>query len=309
MSTAYIFPGQGAQYAGMGLDLYKASPAAKDIFNRADTALGFALSKMCFEGPEDELTKTVNAQPALLTMSMACLAALREKEKETGKRLIPEADYMAGHSLGEYTALTAAGNLSFEDAVRLSRDRGRYMYEAGQQTPGGMAAVIAVPEENMKKLCEDTGTFAANYNCPGQVVISGSLDAVEDVCSRVTDYGGKFGIPLNVSGAFHSPYMEPAAEKLAPEIESVHIKMSPVTVIGNTTAGPLKDPADIRGELEEQVKHSVLWEQSVRYMISRGVDTFVEIGPGHVLTGLMKRINPDAKTVNIGTIEDISNLS
>ncbi|MGI5887819.1 MAG: ACP S-malonyltransferase [Oscillospiraceae bacterium] len=309
MSTAYIFPGQGAQFAGMGLDLYRESPAARDIFDRADSILGFPLSKMCFEGPEDELKKTMNAQPALLTMSIACLEALREKERETGKRLVPEAEYMAGHSLGEYTALTAAGSLSFEDAVRLSRDRGQYMYEAGQLNPGGMAAVIAVPEENIRKLCEETGTCSANFNCPGQVVISGTLDAVEAACGKVKDYGGKFGIPLKVSGAFHSPFMKPAAEKLTPEIEAVSLKMPSVKIIGNTTAGPLKDIQDIRSELEEQVNHSVLWEQSVQYMISQGVDTFVEIGPGQVLAGLMKRINPDMKTINIGNLNDISSLS
>lgn len=301
--TAYVFPGQGSQYVGMGKELCEKYPAAKSIFDQADQTLGISLSQLCFAGPEDKLTETINAQPALLTMSIACLEAARE----AGKAL-PEPAYMAGHSLGEYTALTAAGSMEFSVAVKLARERGRLMYEAGVKMPGTMAAVIALDVETLQDVCRETGAYIANLNCPGQIAISGTPEAVKAASKLAKKRGAKLAIPLQVSGAFHSPLIASAAEELAPQIDQAAICAPSVPVIGNTNAQVLDSAAAVRAELKEQVCSCVQWEATIRYLLNQGVDTFVEIGAGNVLSGLLARIAPNAKAINIGTVEDIGKL-
>jgi [acyl-carrier-protein] S-malonyltransferase len=353
MKTAYVFPGQGSQYEGMGKDLYENFASSRAIFDRADAVLGFPLSQMCFEGPEDDLTLTVNAQPALLTVSMACLVAVQEAIPE----LLPEPAFMAGHSLGEYSALTASGSLDFEMAVSLARERGRLMYEAGLENPGAMAAIIGMSVDAITKICKETGVFIANLNCPGQIVISGPTVSIKAATSMAKEQGAKLAVRLQVSGAFHSPLMRPAAEELKSKVQDVPIiktaieftdavkKHIPtvnlefsrsiavekskqdnhtnqikgaiksamisepkIPVIGNTKAEPLKSAEEVRDELMEQVCNCVQWEKSIEYMISQGVDTFIEIGPGNVLSGLIGRINKNITTLNMGCIEDIKKL-
>ncbi len=255
--------------------------------------------------PEEELTLTVNAQPALLTISIACLAAFKEAAPNTF--LAPS--YMAGHSLGEYSALTAAGALSFETAVNLSRERGRLMYEAGLEQPGTMAAIIALDKDTLAEVCEETGAYLANMNCPGQIVISGTKEAVKTASKLARTRGAKIAVPLEVSGAFHSPLIKSAQEKLAPQIMTAEVKAPDIPVIGNTEAQILDSADSIRSELCDQVCHCVEWENTVRYLLNQGVDTFVEIGPGQVLTGMIKRIDTNAKAINIGSMEDIEALS
>ncbi len=301
MKAAYVFPGQGAQYVGMGNDLYEKYPSARAVYDKADEVLGFPLSKLCFEGPEEELIQTVNAQPALLTMSMACLTALREAAPGT----VPAPAYMAGHSLGEYSALTAACALEFTQALLLARERGRRMYEAGQAQPGAMAAVIAMSREALTQVCRETGTYIANLNCPGQIVISGTPEAIRAASKLAKERGAKMAIKLQVSGAFHCPMMQPASNGLRPSLLSAPLQAPIVPVIGNTAAQPLDTAEAVRKELLDQVCHCVQWEDTIRYLLSQGVDTFVEIGPGQVLSGLIKRIEPGAAVMNIGSCHEI----
>lgn len=296
---AYIFPGQGSQYVGMGKDFYETSPAAKRVFDEADDILEMPLRELIFSGNEEELTKTSNAQPALLVMSMACLAAAREAER------IPEPDYMAGHSLGEYSALAAAGSMDFSTALRLVRERGLLMQEAGTKTPGGMAAVIGCRREILEQICAETGAYAANFNCPGQIVISGSPECVRAASALARKRGAKMAIPLKVSGPFHTPLMAEAQKTLAGLIEKAEIHDPRVPVVANSTAEVLTSAEDVRKELTGQVIKSVLWEESIRKMLENGVSDFYEIGPGQVLTGLNRRICPDAETFVIGTREDL----
>lgn len=297
--NAYLFPGQGSQYAGMGKDLFERYPSAKAIFDTADRVLEFPFSDLIFHGDSEELKQTVNAQPALLTMSIACL----EAAKEAG--ILPNAEFTAGHSLGEYSALVAAGALSFETALKLSRERGRLMYEAGLKAPGTMAAVIALDYEAVKAVCEETGAYIANLNCPGQIVISGSPDAITAARKAAKEKGAKLVLPLQVSGAFHSPMIQSAAEGLAPQIRDADIQNPQIPVIGNTAAQVITDAAAVRQELTDQVCSCVRWEESVRTMLEQGVDTFYEIGPGNVLKGLLARIAPEAKCICLGKAEDM----
>ena len=249
--VAYVFPGQGAQAVGMGRDLYEAFPAARAVFDEADAALGFALSALCFEGPAEELTRTINAQPALLTTSYACLAAARE----TGA--LPAADFVAGHSLGEYTALAAAGALSFGDAVRLARERGRLMHEAGLLQPGTMAAILGLDEGVLAEICRETGTVIANFNCPGQLVISGGVDSVARTVELAAARGASRTVTLQVSGAFHSPLMQPAVEGMKAALAAVAFRDAAVPVIANVTARPVTQADDIRRELLDQLTSPV----------------------------------------------------
>ncbi|MFH0914082.1 MAG: ACP S-malonyltransferase [Chloroflexota bacterium] len=299
MTVAYIFPGQGSQVVGMGRDLCQNYPLARELFEQADQTLKMSLTRLCFEGPEDELRQTQNAQPALVTVSYACLKIAQGN--------LPPPAFVAGHSLGEYTALAAAGVLDFATAVYLARERGRLMHEAGQKQPGGMAAVLGQEEGKLASLCAETGTQLANINCPGQMVISGAEENLNRACETLKSGGSKV-IRLPVSGAFHSPLMQPAAEGLAKVIASLKFRPATVPIIANASAKPVTQPEEIKSELLTQLCHSVQWQRSVEYMLAQGVDTFIEIGPGKVLTGLIKRINKDVKTLNIGDVAAIKAL-
>lgn len=305
MSIALIFPGQGSQSVGMGRDVYDRSAAARAIFEQADAALGLSVSQLCFEGPESALTATENAQPALLTVSMALLAALREAG------LAAEPAFVAGHSLGEYSALVAAGALDFATALRLVRRRGELMAAAHE---GGMAAIIGMDEEPLEQICREVSgelgapVVIANYNSPGQLVISGAAAAVERAGALAKERGAKRALPLKVSAGFHSPLLHGAAEGLALAIEQAAVADARVPVISNVTADPITAADAIRAELVAQVTAPVRWIASVHHMVAAGVGTFVEIGAGAVLTGLIKRIEPGAQLVNVSDYASVHTL-
>ncbi|WP_438495549.1 ACP S-malonyltransferase [Paenibacillus sp. IHBB 3054] len=303
---AFVFPGQGAQAVGMGKDVYDALPDSRAVFEKGDEVLGFPLSKLVFEGPDSELKQTVNTQPALVTTSVAYLEALNKHGLKP--------DYVAGHSLGEYSALVASGVLSYEDAVSLVRLRGRFMEEAVPGGQGAMAAVLGAEREALAELCnnisaEGNPVELANVNCPGQIVVSGSLEGVNAVVERVKEAGGKRAIPLEVSGPFHSSLMKEAAERLAAELKGVTFNAPSVPVIANVTASPVTDPEEIRGLLVRQVFSPVLWQDSMEWLIAAGVDTFVEIGSGSVLAGLIRKIDKNVKVININSLESIQTVN
>jgi [acyl-carrier-protein] S-malonyltransferase len=303
--VAFVFPGQGSQFVGMGAELAGQSAVAGEIFAKADSALGFSLSSLCFEGPEEELRLTANTQPAILTASMAVYAVLKEK--------LPafQPDFMAGHSLGEYSALCAAGALSFEDAVKVVRARGQYMEEAVPAGQGAMAAVLGMEREALHSVCEEVSASGhpvqlANLNSPGQIVISGSAEGVRLAGEKAKAGGAKRVMPLNVSGPFHSSLMQPAAEKLKPVLAGIAVQDAAVPVVANVTARPVTEAGVIVDRLIEQVASPVLWEDSVRWMVEQGVTTFVEIGPGKVLSGLIKKIAP--ADTQIFAVQDMASL-
>lgn len=295
MRLAFLFPGQGAQAVGMGRALADAFPEAREVFATADRVLGFALSELCWNGPADELKKSVNTQPALLTHSVA---AWRMVE---AAGLSPEA--VAGHSLGEYSACVAAGALDFEDALRLTRRRGQLMYEAGLARPGAMAAVLGLSREEVLAACEEAAgagiVRAANLNAPGQIVISGEPAAVGLACEGAKARGAKRAIRLEVSGAFHSPLMEAAAKGLNEALAGVTFRDARCPVISNAWARPVQRSAEIREALEEQLLASVRWEDSMRHLLTGGVQGFVELGTGKVLRGLLRSIDPNAASWNV----------
>lgn len=323
MTTAYIFPGQGSQTVGMGRDVYEQSAAARAVFEQADATLGFGLSALCFEGPDEQLTATENAQPALLTVSVALLAALKERQgdKETKRQerdtplvvslspLLP--GFVAGHSLGEYSALLAAGALNFPTALRLVRRRGELMAAASD---GAMAAIIGLDEPTLEDLCrvatDNYGPVViANYNAPGQLVISGTVAGIAWAIAEAKARGAKRALPLKVSAAFHSPLMQAAAHGLAPAIEAADVHDAQIPVVSNVQATPITRAAEIRNELVAQITAPVRWIASIHYMAAAGVDQFVEIGAGSVLTGLVKRIAPEATLVNINGIAGVESFS
>lgn len=302
LKGAYIFPGQGAQKVGMGLDLYQDASARK-AFDEADAILGFSLSRLCFEGPEDELKRTDNVQPAILVNSIACLRALQQ----AGNKL-PSPAFVAGHSLGEYTALVAAGVLSLADAVSMVRERGRLMYKAGRENPGGMIAVMGIDADVIEDICLHSQCDISNVNCPGQVVVSGPVDALSEVGQLAKAKGARRIIPLKVSGAFHSALMEPIVAEFGRVISSFTFHQPVIPIVANATAQPLSDVDSIKEELRKQLRHCIRWQSSVEYMIRNGVNLFYEIGPGRVLSGLVRRIDPEVQVFNISGTEDITQL-
>jgi len=300
--VAFLFPGQGSQYVGMGQELAAQYPAVARRFQQANELLGFDLTKLCWEGPEEELKKTVNQQPAILTLSVACLELLTEQ----GIR----PDVTAGLSLGEYSALVAAGSLSFEEAVPLVRQRGRFMQEAVPLGVGCMAALLGLSTEQVDALCAEVSAETglkvegANYNCPGQIVVSGHTRAVERAMERAVEKGGR-AVRLSVTAPFHSSLLVRAGEMLAEALSSVSVRDAEIPVVANVTADYVTRAGEIRRLLIEQVSRPVRWEESIRRMIADGVDTFVEVGPSKSLSGFVKKID---KSVRVFNVEDARSL-
>lgn len=303
---AFVFPGQGSQTVGMGKDLAEVYPVARQTFEEADSILGFGLSDLCWNGPVDDLNDTINTQPALYTSGMAILRVLQTE--------LPGAApaFMAGHSLGEFTALAAAGALSFPDGLRLVRERGRLMKEAGIKSPGAMATPLGLDADAVRELCararQQTGGILvlANDNCPGQTVISGDDETIEAGMVLAQEAGARKVVKLAVSIAAHSPLMEPAAVKFRQTLANTPFHAPQVTTYGNVAAAPLESVDAIRDELDRQLTQSVRWTESVQAMSAAGVETFVELGPGDVLCGLIKRINRDTKRIPLNSAEGVA---
>ena len=300
--TAFLFPGQGSQSVGMGKDLADNFSVAREVFEEADQALGFSISKLCFEGPEDELRKTVNTQPAILTVSVAALRVLQQAEISF--------DITAGHSLGEYSALVGAGVLDFADAVRLVNKRGQFMQEAVPLGEGAMAAVMGMEREKVVEICAEVekeagAVQAVNFNCPGQIVIAGKTVAVEKAAAALKAAGAKRAIMLPVSAPFHSTLLQPAAEKLALELEKVSFHEPKLPVVANVTGKISTNSNEIKQLLVTQAANPVLWEDCVATVAAYGATVSVEVGPGKVLTGFTKKIAPEIATLNVEDMESL----
>lgn len=302
---ALIFPGQGAQKVGMGKELYDQCPAAKAVFDKANEVLGESITQIMFEGPEEKLMATKYCQPAIFTMSMAALAAFKASEKFAGVSVA----YTAGLSLGEYGAMCAAGVLSFEESLKLIQQRGAFMEEAAKANPGKMAAVIGFDKDKLVEICKAAGCEVANFNAPDQIVITGTAPTVEKACQMLTEAGCKKVIALDVAGAFHSSLMKPAADKFAQVLTSTPLKVTDIKVVTNVNAQPEMTADEIRVNLPKQIYSSVQWVDSVKFMASQGVADMVEIGPGRVLKGLIRKIDPVVNVQNIQAPEDITALT
>jgi [acyl-carrier-protein] S-malonyltransferase len=303
---AYIFPGQGSQYAGMGKDLADNFPVARQIFEEANDALGFDLAALCYNGPEEDLKLTANTQPAILTTSVAALRAL---ETETG--LVP--DFAAGHSLGEYSALVCAGSLSFADAVRTVRQRGKFMQEAVPVGTGSMAAILGLDIEALDEVCHAAAqgqvVAPANYNSDGQVVIAGHTEAVGRAIELAKEKGAKRALPLPVSAPFHCSLMIPAGERLARVLAEISVNPLAMPVVTNVEAAPNQDAARVRDLLVRQVSAPVRWQETIACLLGLGVDRYVEVGPGKVLAGLVKRMAKGSILQNVQDAADVSALA
>jgi [acyl-carrier-protein] S-malonyltransferase len=320
LKTALLFAGQGAQAVGMGKDFAAAFPSAQAWFDRANAALGYDLAAVCFNGPDAELTKTEHAQPGIFLVSWVAFQLLMEKVQSPKSKIQSHGptetaldvghstlDFQAtaGLSLGEFTALTAAGALSFEDGLRVVRQRGRFMQEACEATRGGMAAVIGLDEAPAREVCAEAGVVLANLNCPGQLVISGETEKIAKAIDLAKAKGARKAIPLPVAGAYHSPLMASAQPKLAAELAKASITVTTVPVISNVSALPHGRPDGISSRLVEQVTSPVLWEQSMRVLLAQGFTRFIELGPGTALSGFMKRIDKSAQMLNVADVASL----
>ena len=303
--VAFLFPGQGSQSVGMGRSLAEAVPAAAEMLRTADDALGFPLTKICWEGPEEQLKLTENTQPAILAVSVAAWAALR-----TVKDIRP--DYVAGHSLGEYSALVAAGSLSFTDALRLVRKRGRYMQEAVPVGAGAMAALLKLPAEKLDQILAEASqgevVTAANLNSPDQIVIAGHTGAVRRAIELAKAAGAKRAVELPVSAPFHCPLMKPAQERLKADLEATEFLPLAVPLVNNWQAREVREGSEAREGLYQQVPNPVRWMETIRYLAAQGVTRFIEVGPGGVLTGLLRNIDPSLEGVRCGEAQDLERI-
>jgi len=301
VEIAYIFPGQGAQTPGMGKDLYDNFPAAREVFDKANSLLKIDIKRLCFEGPQSDLSTTANSQPAILTMSIAALRAY--ESSPLAGQYTPK--FSLGLSLGEYTSLVAAGAISFEDALILVRKRGEFMEEASRKNPGSMACVLGMDLKAVEDLCKGIGCEIANLNCPGQVVVSGKTNNIELFSSLAKDKGAKRVLMLDVSGPFHSSLMTIARDKLKDYIDKVQFNSPSLRFISNVDAKIQTDPAIIKDNLIKQVNSKTLWEESIKLAVQNGIRTFLEIGPGQVLRGLLKKIDPKLEVKNFGVLQDL----
>src|SRR5512142_606241 len=301
-NTAFVFPGQGSQYAGMGKDVAEKFPAARRVFDQIDEALGFSISRLCFEGPDEQLKLTQNTQPAILAVSSAIHAVLEEKSAATR-------DLVAGHSLGEYSAIVSDGGLAPAEAARIVHLRGKFMQEAVPVGTGAMAALIGPTVEDARAICEEAAqgevVSVANINAPGQIVIAGTKSAVDRAIEVAKKRGVRRALPLPVSAPFHCELMKPAEEKLRPVLEEANFRDLWVSLLSNVDASPIGTAHAVRNALVRQVASPVRWVESVQKMVSMGVRRFVEIGPGNVLTGLIKRIDPNVELVNVSDVASI----
>ena len=301
--TAILFAGQGAQVVGMGKDLVEKYPSARTWFERAKNSLGYDLGHICFSGPEAELTKTEHAQPGIFLVSWVAWQLLKER--------FPDLDIKAaaGLSLGEFTALSAAGAIVFEDGLRLVRKRGQFMQEACDTTRGGMAAIIGLEEAPTREVCAQAGVVLANLNCPGQLVISGEEEKITQACDLAKARGARRALPLTVAGAYHSPLMSSAQPKLAAELARATIATPRIEVISNVTARPHGAADNIRELLVQQVTSSVRWEESMHYLVAQGFTRFIELGPGTALSGFMKRIDKSAVMLNVADVASLESTA
>ena len=302
--TAFLFPGQGSQFAGMGKSLAEAYPEARQTFEEADDALGFAISRLCFDGPEEDLKLTENTQPALLTVSTAAFRVLTAKGRK--------ADYVAGHSPGEYSALVAADSVRFADALRLVRKRGQFMQTAVPAGVGAMAALLKLPEGKLDGILAEAAqgeiVTAANFNSPDQVVIAGHAGAVQRAMDLAKAAGAKRAVPLPVSAPFHCPLMKPAQDRMRAELDAVQFADLTTPIVNNWQAGEIRTGAEAREGLFQQIPNSVLWTQTIRHLASAGVSSCIEVGPGAVLTGLLRNIDPNLKGSKFGEAVDLEKL-